>query len=121
MGWLELCCRGYLAVRDHMDEVLALDTPYLTGKRVQEMKTMPCFKPHSLNNFKDRFKPDMTSIDASKHMIKRSLGSAAARTTKGYDLIQDYQQGIWRPKGWATLIELWYPDRNDVIQNYEKR
>ena len=88
----ELVIRGFLAVREHRAELLALVEPML-------ISTLVCFKPHSLSGLKSRFFPDRDERGAAEGMLA-IVGDAWNKwTTNVYDLIQLKQQGVYFFKG----------------------
>ena len=58
----ELVIRGFLAVREHRSEILAIVEPMLHS-------TLVCFKPNSLAGLKGRFFPDRDERGAAEGMI----------------------------------------------------
>ncbi|ETO12921.1 phosphatidylinositol 4 kinase-like protein [Reticulomyxa filosa] len=85
----ELCINGYLAVRDHMDEILAL--VYLSAQ-----SNLPCFTPQTLDRLKARFLPNKSTVEAAQHMKELVISSYQSWTTGGYDWFQEKSQGIWK-------------------------
>jgi hypothetical protein len=121
----ELVIRGFLAVREHRAEILAIVEPMLGS-------TLVCFKPNSLAGLKSRFFPDVDEKDAAVAMLgivndawnkwsartqprARRCSSlpvfadlmrssavvvtlvvrSSLRTTNVYDMIQKAQQGVF--------------------------
>ncbi|KAG0641100.1 kinase-like domain-containing protein [Tuber brumale] len=83
----ELCIKSFLACRTYVDKlahcvVLMLDSG------------LPCFKPETIQNFKDRFVLDKNEREAAgymRHLVKKSYGSYS---TVQYDRFQHLTNGI---------------------------
>ena len=92
--FVDLCVRGFLAVRAHCDDVLAM---------VALMKNsgQPCFRPNCMRNLRARFFPELNERDAAAQMIKIVDDAKGKWTTNGYDGIQWQQQSIWYWRGGA--------------------
>ena len=81
--------QGFLAVRQYADEFYNLtELMYQSG--------FPCFKPHSMEALRDRFKQDLTTFEAAAHMFRLVRDAHDKWTTRGYDLIQQMQNDIYR-------------------------
>ncbi|CAZ86484.1 unnamed protein product [Tuber melanosporum] len=83
----ELCIKSFLACRTYVDKlthcvVLMLDSG------------LPCFKPETIQNFKDRFvldKNEREAADFMRYLVKKSYGSYS---TVQYDRFQHLTNGI---------------------------
>jgi phosphatidylinositol 4-kinase len=83
----ELCVKAFLASRQYMEKL---------GQMVLLMldSGLPCFKPETMQNFKDRFVLDKSEREAAEYMrdlVKKSNGNF---TTGVYDSFQALQNGI---------------------------
>lgn len=83
----ELCIKSFLVCRQYVDKlthcvVLMLDSG------------LPCFKPETIQNFRDRFvldKTDREAADYMRYLVKKSYGSYS---TGQYDRFQHLTNGI---------------------------
>lgn len=105
----ELCIKSFLVCRQYVDKLtdcvtLMLDSGYayplsfllllLTRQWTDRLYSLPCFKPETIQNFKDRFvldKTDREAADYMRYLVKKSYSSYS---TGQYDRFQHLTNGI---------------------------
>eukprot|EP00698_Gefionella_okellyi_P023140 TRINITY_DN7805_c0_g1_i1.p1 TRINITY_DN7805_c0_g1~~TRINITY_DN7805_c0_g1_i1.p1 ORF type:complete len:1632 (-),score=395.44 TRINITY_DN7805_c0_g1_i1:701-5320(-) len=83
----ELCIRGFLALRQHMDSLVAL------AELMEETK-LPCYFPDTIKNLRMRFVPELSDRGAAQHMMQCINTSYDNWRTNLYDGFQELTQGI---------------------------
>ena len=86
-AFVDLCIKGYLVCREHMEEVVALVTPIFENQ-------LPCFKKDSLRHLRARFRPDMTASQAAEWMKAKVVEAYDSWFTVFYDWVQNKLEGI---------------------------
>jgi phosphatidylinositol 4-kinase len=105
----ELCIKSFLVCRQYVDKLthcvmLMLDSGYvisvLSGWTVVGLSTdgalyrLPCFKPETIQNFRDRFVLDKTDREAADYMRYLIKKSSSSYSTGQYDRFQHLTNGI---------------------------
>ncbi|OJJ43004.1 hypothetical protein ASPZODRAFT_1254817 [Penicilliopsis zonata CBS 506.65] len=86
--WFEsLVVKAFLASRPHCHKLSHIVSLMLDSG-------LPCFKPDTLKNFRDRFALDKSERDAAEHMRELTRKSYMSVSTKGYDQFQLLTNGI---------------------------
>ncbi|ODV60802.1 1-phosphatidylinositol 4-kinase STT4 ASCRUDRAFT_58515 [Ascoidea rubescens DSM 1968] len=84
----ELCVKGYLATRPHMETIVKCVLPMLQSG-------LPCFKGEvTIKNLRSRFVPTKSEKAAALYMRKMIRKSMESYYTKGYDEFQRLTNGI---------------------------
>ena len=87
--WFQvLVVRGFLAVREHLHEIIAIVQPMLQS-------SLTCFRGDSLGELRERFFPDKSEQDAAEAMLTLIYKANGAIRTNVYDWIQNKQQGVY--------------------------
>ncbi|KAB7502620.1 Phosphatidylinositol 4-kinase alpha [Armadillidium nasatum] len=85
--FVELCIKGYLAVRPYREAIVSLVSLMLdTG--------LPCFRGNTIRFLRQRFTPQATEKEAAQHMLQVIHHSNQNVRTRAYDWIQFYQNQI---------------------------
>lgn len=86
--WFEsLVIKAFLASRPYSTKLVHIVSLMLDSG-------LPCFKPDTLKNFRDRFALDKSEREAAEHMRELIRKSYASISTKGYDQFQLLTNGI---------------------------
>ena len=83
-----LVIRCYLVARSQRDAICSIVA-------LQKESGLPCFgygKP--LERLRERLTPELDDVEAADHMYKKIVHAYNTKTTWGYDVIQQLQQGI---------------------------
>lgn len=83
----ELCIKGYLACRPHMETIVRCVQPMLESG-------LPCFKDTTIKKLRQRFVPTKNEKEASKYFQDLINKSSESYFTKGYDEFQRLTNGI---------------------------
>ncbi|RAO74348.1 uncharacterized protein BHQ10_010360 [Talaromyces amestolkiae] len=86
--WFEsLTVKAFLSSRPHATKFIQIVTMMLDSG-------LPCFKPDTIKNFRDRFVLDKTEREAADYMRELTRKSYLNISTKGYDQFQLLTNGI---------------------------
>ena len=83
----ELCVKAFLASREHCGHLSHVVEIMLDSG-------LPCFKPETIQHFKERFVLDRTEREAADFMRELIKKSASSYSTGGYDRFQLLTNGI---------------------------
>ncbi|KAF8477229.1 hypothetical protein BDZ91DRAFT_708882 [Kalaharituber pfeilii] len=83
----ELCIKAFLACRPYADKLAY-------SVKIMSASGLPCFKPETIQNFKDRFVLDKNEKEAAEYMRGLVKKSYSSYSTKGYDQFQLLTNGI---------------------------
>ncbi len=91
-AWLmELATKCFLVLRENQEEILTMVELMLGMK-------FPCFKSHTIENLRARFKPELNAREATKffseEVILASWSRGSQFTTKMYDVFQAFSNKI---------------------------
>ena len=91
--WFQLLVvRGFLAVREHLHEIIAIVQPMLHS-------SLTCFRGDSLGDLRGRFFDNRSEREAAEGMLDLIYWANNSFYTTGYDAIQSMQQGVFYYKG----------------------
>jgi phosphatidylinositol 4-kinase len=86
--WFEsLSVKAFLASRPHANKFIQIVTMMLDSG-------LPCFKPDTIKNFRDRFVLEKSEREAADYMREMVRKSYLSLSTKGYDQFQLMTNGI---------------------------
>ena len=83
----ELCVKAFLASRPYTEKLAHMVMLMLDSG-------LPCFKPETIRNFKDRFVLEKSEREAAEFMKDLVTKSFKSHSTKGYDQFQLLTNGI---------------------------
>jgi phosphatidylinositol 4-kinase len=83
----ELTVKAFLAARQHAEHLIHIVLVMLDSG-------LPCFKPETVNHFRDRFVLDRSEREAAEFMKGLVAKSAGSYSTGGYDRFQLLTNGI---------------------------
>lgn len=83
----ELTIKAFLASRQHCDHLCHIVEVMLDSG-------LPCFKPETIQHFRERFVLEKTEREAADHMRELIKKSASSYSTGGYDRFQLITNGI---------------------------
>lgn len=91
-AWLmELATKCFLVLREHQEEILTM-VELMLGMR------FPCFKPHTMEHLRERFREELDVREAcrfyTEDVILASWSRGSQFTTKLYDVFQAFQNRI---------------------------
>jgi len=85
--YVELCIKGYLACRPHMESIISLAALMMdTG--------LSCFKDETPKNMRNRFSPEKSDREAAEHVKVLIRTSFSNFRTKIYDILQSAANNI---------------------------
>jgi phosphatidylinositol 4-kinase len=83
----ELCIKSFLASRQYSEKLIHIVLLMLDSG-------LPCFKPETIQNFRDRFVMEKTEREAADFMKDLTKKSYSSYSTKRYDQFQLLTNGI---------------------------
>lgn len=83
----ELCCKAFLASRQYSEKLIQLVLLMMDSG-------LPCFKPETIDRFRDRFVLDRSEREASDYMKGLIKKSHSNYSTEVYDKFQEITNGI---------------------------
>ncbi|BAM42206.1 uncharacterized protein TOT_040000576 [Theileria orientalis strain Shintoku] len=85
--FIDLLINAYFALRTHSNLVLTL-------VQLLQYSNIPCFRKSTLVKLKRRLRLNDTPSDAKSYILRKIFYALHSKTTKLYDVVQNYQQGI---------------------------
>ncbi|UKK02602.1 1-phosphatidylinositol 4-kinase [Theileria orientalis] len=85
--FIDLLINSYFALRTHSNLVLTL-------VQLLQYSNIPCFRKSTLIKLKRRLRLNDTPSDAKSYILRKIFYALHSKTTKLYDVVQNYQQGI---------------------------
>ncbi|UKJ89608.1 1-phosphatidylinositol 4-kinase [Theileria orientalis] len=85
--FIDLLINSYFALRTHSNLVLTL-------VQLLQYSNIPCFRKSTLIKLKRRLRLNDTPSEAKSYILRKIFYALHSKTTKLYDVVQNYQQGI---------------------------
>ncbi|KAI3386775.1 hypothetical protein SNEBB_004775 [Seison nebaliae] len=85
--FVELCVRGYLAVRPYCDDIISLI-------RLMLKSNLPCFRRNTIEMLYNRFQPRLSNKEAAVHIMNVIKKSMNSKRSQLYDVFQFWTNNI---------------------------